>query len=214
MKKSLIYVIVGLVTVVYLPVWSASANEQQLITVPDAGFDNHVLNNVGDYVYIGDSSYTGAWKNDYGPGDGAWIDYNYWDDDMPARSGKFKAYPSDGTVFDYIYQILDEKFVEGETYTLSVWVGNAWPAEGYADGWGLYFTGEDYKINLAEAHGLALSGDWEQISLEYTATAADAGNRIGIKMSGEEGESYIAFEDVTLYGPPPTQGILFRLMAP
>ena len=205
MKRSLIYVIVGFVTVVYLPVWPVSANDQQQITVPDAGFDDHVLNNVGEYVYIGDPSYTGAWKNDYGPGDGAWIDYNYWDDDMPALSDKFKAYPSDGTVFDYIYQILDDTFIEGATYTLSVWVGNAWPAEGYADGWGLYFTGEDYKINLAEAHGLALSGDWEQISLEYTATAADAGKRIGIKMSGEEGESYIAFEDVTLYGPPKTR---------
>jgi len=173
--------------------------------VPDAGFDDHVLNSMGDYVYIGDSSYTGAWKNDYGPGDGAWIDYRYWDGDLPARSGNFKAYPSDATTFDYIYQILDETFVEGATYTLSVWVGNAWPAEGYADGWGLYFTGEDYKINLAEAHGLALSGDWEQVSLVYTAIAADTGKRIGIKMSGEEGESYIAFEDVTLYGPPKTR---------
>jgi hypothetical protein len=205
MKKSLIYAIVGFVTVVYLSVWSVSANDQQLITVPDAGFDDHVINNMGGYVYIGDNSYTGAWKNDYGPGDGAWIDYNYWDGDLPARSGKFKAYPSDATTFDYIYQILDETFIEGATYTLSVWVGNAWPAEGYADGWGLYFTTEDYKTNLIEAHGLALSGDWEQISLEYTATAADAGKRIGIKMSGEEGESYIAFEDVTLYGPPKTR---------
>jgi hypothetical protein len=202
MKKSLIYAIVGFVTVVCLPVRPTSANDQQLITVPDAGFDDHVLNNLGDYIYIGDSSYTGAWKNDYGPDDGAWIDYRYWDDDLPARSGNFKAYPSDGTTFDYIYQILDETFTEGATYTLSVWVGNAWPGEGYADGWGLYFTGEDYKTNLAEAHGLALSGDWEQVSLVYTATAADAGKRIGIKMSGEEGESYIAFEDVTLYGPP------------
>jgi len=205
MKKSLIYTIVGFVTVVFLPIRPASANDQQLITVPDAGFDDHVLNNVGDWIYIGDSSYTGAWKSDDDPGDGAYIDYRYWDGDLPARSGLFKAYPSDGESFDYIYQILDEKFVEGATYTLSVWVGNAWPAEGYADGWGLYFTAEDYKINLAEAHGLALSGDWEQISLEYTVTAADAGKRIGIKMSGEEGESYVAFEDVTLYGPPKTR---------
>ena len=204
MKKSLIYAITGFVMAVCLPIWPASANDQ-LITVPDAAFDDHVLNSVGGYVYIGDSGYTGAWKNDYGPGDGAWIDYNYWDGDLPARSGKFKAYPSDATTFDYIYQILDETYIEGATYTLSVWVGNAWPEEGYVDGWGLYFTGEDYKINLAEAHGFALSGDWEQISLEYTATAAAAGQRIGIKMSGEEGESYVAFEDVTLYGPPKTR---------
>jgi hypothetical protein len=190
-----------------LPVSPATA-DQQYITVPDAGFDDHVLTNPGDYEYIGDSTYTGSWKNDFGPGDGAYIDYGYWRsqgdlEDLTGRSGELKAYPSDETTFDYIYQILDETFIEGKAYTLSVWAGNAWPRQGYADGWGLYFTAEDYKINLSEAHGLALLGDWEQISLIYTATAADAGKKIGIKMSGEEGESYIAFEDVTLsYGSP------------
>ncbi|MHC4519587.1 MAG: hypothetical protein ACYTAS_13440, partial [Planctomycetota bacterium] len=204
MKKSLFFPIVGFLAAVFLPASSAMAVD---IVVPDAGFDDHALNNVGDYIYVGDSSYTGAWRSDYGSG-GAFIDYRYWlgDGDLPARSGDFKAYPSDGEVpsFDHIYQILDETFIEGATYTLSVWVGNAWPEQGYADGWGLYFTGEDYRNNLTEAHGLALSGDWEQISLVYTATAADAGKRIGIKMSGEEGESYIAFEDVTLSYELPT----------
>jgi hypothetical protein len=188
--------LVSLVLTVFLVVASASGVE---IPVPSADFDDHVLNNQGDYVYIGDPTYTGAWKNDIGA-DGAYVDYRYWlsDGDLPARSGEFKAYPSDAELFDYIYQILDETFIEGATYTLSVWVGNAWPAQGYADGWALYFTGEDYNINLTEAHGLALADDWEQISLAYTATAADAGKKIGIKMSGEEGESYIVFDDVTL----------------
>jgi len=198
MKKSLVFAIIGFSAAVFLPVSSATALD---IIVPDAGFDDHVLNNLGDYVYIGGADYTGAWRSDVGI---AYIDYHYWDGDMPARSGDLKAYPSDAGAFDYIYQILDETFTEGVTYTLSVWVGNAWPGEGYADGWGLYFTGENYNVNLIEAHGLALSGDWEQISLDYTATAADAGKRIGIKMSGEEGESYIAFEDVTLSFEAPT----------
>ena len=108
-------------------------------------------------------------------------------------------YPCEGSTFDYIYQILDKTFNEGGTYTLSVWAGNAWPGEGYDDGWSLYFTGEDHKINLIDANGLALLGDWEQVSLVYTATAADDGKKIGIKMSGGQGESYIAFEDVTLW---------------
>ena len=200
MSKKLIY---SVSFVLVLAVTGTASADQWDITVPDAGFDDHVLNNVGDYIYIGDAAYTGAWKSDVGQ---AWIDYGYWagDVDMPARSGNFKAYPSDAEAFDYIYQILNETFIEGGTYTLSVWVGNAWPGEGYADGWGLYFTGEDYTNNLIEANGLALSGDWEQISLVYTATAADAGKKIGIKMSGEQGESYIAFEDVTLsYDGPP-----------
>ncbi len=195
MCKKLIYL---MSFVLVLAVTGTASADQWDITVPDAGFDDHVLNNVGDWIYIGDMSYTGAWKNDYGPGDGAYIDYHYWDGDLPARSGNFKAYPSDAETFDYIYQILDETFIEGGTYKLSVWVGNAWPGEGYADGWRLYFTGEDYKINLIEANGLALLGDWEQVSLVYTATAADAGKKVGIKMSGEQGESYITFEDVTL----------------
>ncbi|MHC4582550.1 MAG: LamG-like jellyroll fold domain-containing protein, partial [Planctomycetota bacterium] len=200
MYRELIYLISS---VLVLAVAGTASADQWEITVPDAHFDDHVLNSVGDYIYIADALYTGAWKSDVG---NAWIDYGYWagDIDMPARSGNFKAYPSDAEAFDYIYQILDETFIEGGTYTLSVWVGNAWPASGYADGWGLYFTAEDYNINLAEAHGLALSGEWEQISLVYTATAADAGKKIGIKMSGEQGESYITFEDVTLsYDGPP-----------
>jgi len=200
MNKSMRYSIGGLVVALGLLLSPAMAGEQ-MIPVPDAGFDNHVLKNVGDWIYIGNPAYTGSWKSDVV--DGAYVDYGYWraqgsPEDLLARSGNNKVYPSNATTFDYVYQILDETFIEGATYTLSVWVGNAWPEQGYADGWGLYFTGEDYKVNLIEAHGLALSSNWEQISVAYTATAADAGKKIGIKMSGEEGESYICFDDVTL----------------
>jgi hypothetical protein len=45
-------------------------------------------------------------------------------------------------------------------------------------------------------------GSWEQVSLVYTATATDSGNRIGIKMQGAD---FVTFEDVTLYGPPKTR---------
>ena len=133
MKKSSFLAVLGFVVVVSLPVSSATAGQRD-IPVPDAGFDDHALNSIGDYIYIGDSGYMGAWKSHYGSG-GAYIDYRYWmaDGDLPARSGDLKAYPSDAEVFDYIYQILDQTYVEGETYTLSVWVGNAWPAEGYAE---------------------------------------------------------------------------------
>jgi len=159
------------------------------IAVPDAGFDDHILDNVGDYIDVVDEAYTGAWES---AGGGAWIDYGYYagDIDLPARSGNNKAYGSE----DYIYQILDETFVEGKTYTLSVWVGQAW--DGYENGWGLYFTGEDYTDNLIEASGEAPVGSWEQVSLVYTATADDAGKKIGIKMYGD---AYVTFEDVTLF---------------
>jgi len=164
------------------------------ITVPDAGFDDHVLNNPGDYIYVGDEAYTGAWKSLFAE-DGAWLDYGYYasDGDLPARSGNNKVYGT-YTADDYIYQILDETFVEGRTYTLSVWVGEAW--EGYDDSWSLYFTGDDYADELASISGNGPVGEWGQATLVYTATAADAGKRIGIKMKGDE---YVTFEDVTLF---------------
>ena len=194
------YAMVGFVMVVCLPFWPASANDQ-LIPVPDAGFDDHVLNNPGDYIYVGGAGYTGAWKNLFVE-DGAWIDYNYYDGDLPALSGNNKVYatyPAD--IEDYIYQILDETYIEGKTYTLSVMVGEAW--EGYDDSWSLYFTGDDYADELASISGNGPIGEWGQASLVYTATAADAGKKIGIKMKGAE---FVTFEDVTLYGPPKARG--------
>jgi len=168
---------------------------------------------VGDWVYIGDGpyaetgDYTGPWQS---AGGDAYIDNSYWaaDVDLPALSGDNKLYGFE-EIEDYVYQILDEKFVEGVTYTLSVWVGLAW--EGYDDYWSLYFTEEDHSNNLAEVSGNAPIGSWQQVSLVYTATATDASNSIGIKMKGAE---FVTFEDVTLYGPPPKQGTQIQLMVP
>lgn len=47
MRKSSCFAIIGLFTAMFLPVSSATALD---IIVPDAGFDDHVLNNLGDYV--------------------------------------------------------------------------------------------------------------------------------------------------------------------
>ncbi len=189
--------------VLVLAVTGTASADQQAITVPDAGFDEHVLAE-GDWVYIGEGpysetgDYTGPWQS---AGGDAYIDNSYWaaDVDLPALSGNNKLYGYEERE-DYIYQILDEQFVEGETYTLSVWVGIAW--SDYDDFWSLYFTGEDYTDNLIETSGEAPVGSWGQVSLVYTATATDAGNRIGIKMKGAD---FVTFEDVTLYGPPKTR---------
>ena len=177
---------------------SASAGAAE-ITVPDASFDDHVLPE-GGYIDIADAAYTGAWSCAAGD---SWVDYGYWradgyPEDLYAHSGDNKAYAYE----DHIYQILDETFVEGKTYTLSAWVGQPW--EGYASGWSLYFTGEDYTNNLIETSGEAPL-DWQQVSLSYTATAADAGNKIGIKMWCNE---EVAFDDVTLIPEPGTLTLL------
>jgi len=160
---------------------------------PDAGFEDHVLSNTGDWIYLAESSKS-AWNSVSGSG-GAWIGWDYYGV-WPAFNGNNKVYGDYEIGIDYIYQILDEKFVEGETYTLSVWVGAGW--SGYDDGWWLYFTGEDYTDELIETSGSAPLFSWEQVSLEYTATAADDGNRIGIKLRGD---AWVTFDDVTLYGP-------------
>ena len=67
MKKSLIYVTAVFTAAMCLMVPPAKA-DQQAITVPDAGFDDHVLA-PGDWVYIGEgpyaetSDYTEPWQS-------------------------------------------------------------------------------------------------------------------------------------------------------
>jgi len=182
--------------VLVLAVTGAASADEQAITVPDAGFDDHVLAE-GDWVYVGEgayaetSDYTGPWQS---AGGDAWIDCGYYaaDGDLPALSGNNKMYGYEENE-DYVYQILEETFIEGATYTLNVWVGEPW--EGYDDSWSLYFTGDDYTDELASIAGNGPIGEWGQATLVYTATAADAGKKIGIKM---QGATYVTFEDVTL----------------
>ena len=185
MSRELIHLMSFLLVLVVAGTASA---DQWEITIPDASFEDHVLAKSAS-LDIADAGYTGAWKSHSG---GAWIDYLYWaangwPEDLPAHSGNNKAYAD----LD-IYQILDETYIEGGTYTLKAWVGQPWA--GYASGWRLYFTSEDHEDELIEASGTA-GLSWEQVSLEYTATAADAGKKIGIKMWCNE---EVSFDDVTL----------------
>jgi len=187
MKKSLFFAIVGFVAAVCLPVSPARAAQWD-ITVPDASFEDHVLS-LNGYEYIGAGGYTGAWESHSGD---AWVDYLYWaangwPEDLPAHTGNNKDPDS-----DYIYQILDETLIEGGTYTLKVWAGQPWAGD--PSGWWLYFTSEDYEDNLIEGSGSA-GLDWGQVSLAYTATAADAGNKFGIKIWSN---AEVSFDDVTL----------------
>jgi hypothetical protein len=194
MNKSLIFITIAFVIVLSLPFSSAMANQRDIF-VPDAGFEDHVLNDEVDWFYIADDIIT-AWKSVAGTG-GAWVGWNYYGVWL-AHSGNNKVYGYYETDNDYIYQILDETFIEGKTYTLSVWVGLGW--SGYDDGWWLYFTGEDYTDELTQESGSTPVFSWKQVSCVYTATAADHGKKIGIKL---QGDAWVTFDDVTLsYGPP------------
>ncbi len=196
MKRSLIHAMIVFVAAAFL-VGSFAKADGRDIFVPDAGFEDHVLSDVGDWFYLADDP-TNAWKNIAGSG-AAWIGWDYYGVWL-ARSGNNKVYGNYETDIDYIYQILDETFIAGKTYTFSVWVGSGW--SGYANNWWLYFTGEDYTDELAETSGSAPLYSWKQVSVVYTATAADDGNKIGIKM---QGDAWVTFDDVSLsYGPPKT----------
>ena len=202
MKKSLLFAVIAFIAAALLPVSLATAAEVDIIVL-DPSFEETPALGQGAYIYLVD--YTGPWMSDLG--NGAFIVSSYYGGDLPAHSGSHKVHTTDPETtpirFDHIYQILDETFVEGRTYTLRVWVENYRAGTGVVDDWGLFFTAEDYTINLAEAHGLAVLPDWEQISLEYTATAADAGRKIGIKIGAGDGLSYVAFDDVTLSSSDP-----------
>lgn len=166
------------------------------IPVPDAGFDDQVLS-AGGYAYIGEGQwdgeldYPGPWLN---TGGDAWIDNGYYanDSDLPAVSGDNKLYGYEATE-DAIYQILGETFVEGATYTLSVYEGSAWAGEPNA--WSLSFIGADPNEVLAETSGNGPVGAWEQVSLTYTATADDAGKPIGIKLKAD---AWVTLDEVSL----------------
>jgi len=180
-----------------LMLWASSATAA--IVVSDWSFEDHVLAE-GGYEDIAAGTYTGAWSCDAG---NSWIDYGYWrsdgyPEDLYAHTGNNKAY----AYSDYIYQVLPDTYVEGETYELSVWVGQPW--EGYDSGWWLYLTTGDHAVEVAEASGEA-GLNWEKVVLSYTATAADAGENIGIKMWGYD---EVAFDDVTLIPEPATMLLL------
>jgi hypothetical protein len=190
MSKKLLYL---MSFVLVLAVTGTASADTWYIPVPDNGFEDHVLSNIYDYVFLSDPSYTGAWKGDIA-GNGAWIGWDYWGpDDWPPYSGTSQCFGWEDAP-DYIYQILDTTYVEGAEYTFEVWASIGWSGENNA--YRLYLTDENYQNNLAEESAkLTPASKWLHKSLSYTATAADDGKKIGIKMYGD---MYVTFDEITL----------------
>ncbi|MHC4643258.1 MAG: PA14 domain-containing protein, partial [Planctomycetota bacterium] len=192
MSKKLLYV---MSFVLVLAVTGTASADTWYLPVPDPGFEDHVMTNFYDYVYINSDSYTGAWSAVLPEAQGAWIGWDYWypGDSWPPLSGTSLCYGGEAAP-DYIYQILDEIYVEGAEYTFEAWIAIPW--SGYANNFRIFFTEEDYNINLAETSGkLNPASKWLHKSVSYTATAADAGKKIGIKMYGD---IYVTFDEITL----------------
>ncbi|MHC4537729.1 MAG: hypothetical protein ACYS6K_27675, partial [Planctomycetota bacterium] len=190
MSKKLLYL---MSFVLVLAVTGTASADPWYINVPDPGFEDHVLTNIYDYVYLSSESYTGAWESEY-TGYGAWIGWDYWGPgDWPPYMGTSQLFTQEDAA-DKVYQILDEIYVEGATYTFSAWVSIGW--SGYGNNYTLNLTDENYQNDLTVSSGkLNPASKWLHKSLSYTATADDDGKKIGIKMFGD---FYVTFDEITL----------------
>jgi hypothetical protein len=233
----------------------ANASALTVHSVGDPGFEGIGLG-AGDYYFFQGPPNSPFWK-DHANSSGKNRAYNtFWgfstSPDTPDPHGGNQAVDGEGA---YNYQVLDDVFVEGRTYTYSM----------YTQGWGnnasdandrlwLYLfagvDGNDADADLDDAPGdegaggnmdgssikraawhqngvidsvggvgtgafgaLPFSGfnrsagsAWTQVGLIYTATAADAGKRIGL---GFWANNLGAVDDVALTSvPEPATGLL------
>jgi hypothetical protein len=105
-----------------------------------------------------------------------------------------------------VYQITSEAIMEGTTYTLSVALKNTWGGERGT----ISLIAGDASTVLDSFVQENLSMDfWTYATLSYTATAADAGKLIGVKVLGDtDGYGWIGVDDVTLVPEPATLLVL------
>lgn len=184
-----------------------SAASLGAITVGNPGFEDAAIDPGGySYDYI-------PWESlNEGGGYTPWLSEGYYTPEM----GTNIMY----TTGDNVYQSLTETFVAGATYVFSMRLGLG--QDGTSDDWTLYFYDGDATIasvdDLATATLASVSGvlpatpdgsTGSRYSVSYTATAADAGKKIGI---GFDGDYYVQFDDAIVEfsggaeGPDPFDG--------
>ncbi len=114
-----------------------------------------------------------------------------------------------------VYQDLSDVFVEGTTYTLTAMASDRGDNPSPTDGSGQL----DWRMSISDGTSLLASiaatqptvaGSWFQISVSYTATAADAGNPIRVDFDNNgAGDSYrFVIDDVQLVPEPATMVLL------
>ncbi len=207
MKKSLIYAIVGFITVVYLPFSPAAADEQG-ITIDNPGFEDPVLDEDG-WSWLDVPGWT--WVGGEGPG--VWYVTSADFEPVVAPEGQNVLY-TENAVGDAggVAQVLTETFAADTDYTLTVEVGNSYY---------YYFSG--YSVQLL-AGGVVIAEDndtlwpeyykWATSIIHYTYDSADAalvGQPLEIRLltlaldkdNPPDGTVGVEFDNVTLsYGPP------------
>lgn len=184
------------------------AGSAMAIVVPEGDFETPTLgDNTWDYV----SDIGSAWTATY-YGGSPWVGNNY------SYSGWYPGMGHTGAQWvdlnaGYIHQQLADTYVEGTTYELSVWL----TATAEDQGAYLYFlTGANeasFELTSTLDYGytdVAVEAsllDWTQYTFEYTATAADDGNLIGIGIYGRS-QTYGDDVAVTIVPEPATIALL------
>lgn len=124
----------------------------------------------------------------------------------PGNTDFFDSIPDGSTIAwafgSPISQTVAAKAVAGATYTLSVWTGQRRDYPGAAGQAELIVGG-----NIVIASGPAtISGGWSLLTASYTATGADTGADIGIRLSRTG--TAANFDDVRLDASLPNAGVV------
>jgi len=152
-----------------------------IITVGDASFEDSPLNH-------------GSWGDMVGPWSGGWVDTypGGYSLDILAHDGEQVA--SGNT-----YQLLDVLFEAGQDYSLTAWFTPRDAGWGHGPA-GFYMEDIGHNNGATLLDGFSSSplfggpqhGVWTEFTINYTATGADAGKKIGIYL----GSAY--WDDISL----------------
>jgi hypothetical protein len=194
---------------VFLAVFCIGRSVQGDMMVGNAGFDDTPLA-PGGYTYS-----LGAWQTiNEGGGPPAWISNGYYANESAPNSAAMY------TTSDDVWQELTGTFVAGVTYTFSMDIGTRSSTQSDPFSWRLFLfnaTDGDRTTPVAEATGTfsasATGGDPWNIggaAVQYTATAADEGDLIGIGLGGPA-TSYYTLYDNALVIPEPSSIVLLLL---
>ncbi|MEM1085172.1 MAG: PEP-CTERM sorting domain-containing protein [Verrucomicrobiota bacterium] len=114
-----------------------------------------------------------------------------------------------------LYQDLGVNYVEGNTYTFTLWVGGSYESPGGTQT--IAFTSAATNLNgtLLNSNSVAFpsaGNNWVQNSVDYTATALDDGNPIRIIMGTTDANGTQSFDLAEVdFVPEPSSALLAGL---